>query len=533
MAASPTLWHYTLNAPPRVTEREDGRVDLYLPLGTWAPNGVQATEVALEWAVDGHPTQTVKTFGIATAGAVLSKIDKAFLESRRIEDAKPVAKPGRLAQRPYTLISQQSVDTYYEAVVQGLPARFLVDYTFHVTWDNGVKKSLGKFHVRASSPSFLPDDVVGGRLGGRDGERFWIGHVQREPGWAHVRVDLDDIGDAPPDVRIVVGGREFDVDADLVLHADRLPWLPFLDPYVDTVTVSVPAAADDPVSIEVDGREMVVEGPTFGRTRLLFAHFAIQGLNDLLETPITGYDPPRTYMQITMQDEQALMSSRPGFEENADPDGYAYGLDLHRRFGVKYHLVVNGGLLALIAHDCPAALTGMQQDVADELMHPGITGFGSHRIPYFEAETNQRDLDIATQMSTTYLGKAGDLFFPDQRLYKGGAAEKALLTDPIRYLVADASAGYDVYKGSIQPNENAKGVDLGSSLLWRDESTGVYLLFIDDELRGGPFENSQSHLGKPSLALRRRLMRYAIDPALRTKNLLTYGDDFDKACGNG
>ena len=534
MAEFPTLWHYTLNAPPRVVERGDGLVDLYLPLGTWAPNGVQVTEVALEWAVDGDPTQMVKTLGISTAGAVLSKIDAAFIAARLSEDAKPAAKPGRLAQRPYTLMSQQAGDTYFEAVVQGLPAGARVDYTFDVTWDNGRKRRLGMFHVLAFSPKFRPGDVVGGRLGGRASERCWIGNVRHEDGWTHVRVDLDDIGDGRPDVRIIVGRHEFDVDVDPLAHADRLPWLPFLDPYVDTVTVSVPAAADDPVSIEVDGVQMVVEGPCPGRTRLLLAHFAIQGLNDLLETPIMDYTPPRSYMQITMQDEQAVMSSRPGRPENTHRDGYAYGLDLHRRFDVKYHLILNGGLLALFAHDCPDDLAGMRQDVTNGLMHPGVTGFGSHRIPYFAEETNRRDLEIATEMNETYLGKAGsDLFYPDQRLYKGGANEKALLTNPIRYLVADASTGYDIYKESIQPNENAKGVDLGPSMLWRDQTTGVYLLFIDDDLRGGPFENSQSYMGKPNLALRRRLMRHAIDPALRSKNLLTYGDDFDKACGNG
>ncbi len=534
MADLPTLWHYTLNAPPRVAEREDGLVDLHLPLGTWAPSGVERTIVALDWAVNGGPAHTVEALGPSVADAVLTRIDGDFIAARKAEDASPPTRPRRLAQRPYTLMSQKPEDTYYEAVVGGLSVGCRVEYTFRVRWANGATAKLGPFHVLASSPSFSPENVVGGRLGGRTSERFWIGHVQRDGDWTHVRVDLDDISGRLPDVRIVVGEREFDVAKDPLVHAERLPWLPFIDPYADTVTVSVPDSAGEAVSIEVDGRQMVVDEPWTGRTRLLFAHFAIQGLNDLFETPTKKYDPPRTYMQITMRDECGVVSSRPGRPENHDPDGYIYGVYLHRRFGVPYHLVVNGGLLALIAHDCPEDLDGMRQDVTDGLMHPGITGFGSHRIPYFAAETNQHDLDIAMRMNEAYLGKSGgDLFYPDQRLYKGGASEKALLTEPVRYLVADASAGYDVYKRSIRTNKNAEGVDLGPSMLWQDESTGVHLLFIDDELRGSPFDGSQSHLGKPSLALRRRLMRHAIDPALRTKNLLTYGDDFDKACGNG
>ena len=64
----------------------------------------------------------------------------------------------------------------------------------------------------------------------------------------------------------------------------------------------------------------------------MFVNFAIQGLNDLFATPDDDYQPPRTYTRLTMRDEAASYSSRPGSEENSVGDGYAFTIDAHRRY---------------------------------------------------------------------------------------------------------------------------------------------------------------------------------------------------------
>ena len=43
--------------------------------------------------------------------------------------------------------------------------------------------------------------------------------------------------------------------------------------------------------------------------------------------------PPRTYTQVTMRDEDARFSSRPGSLEDSTGDGYAFTLEAHRRTG--------------------------------------------------------------------------------------------------------------------------------------------------------------------------------------------------------
>ena len=71
--------------------------------------------------------------------------------------------------------------------------------------------------------------------------------------------------------------------------------------------------------------------------------------------------------------------------------------------------------------------------------------------------------------------------------------------------------------------------------LWRDRVSGTKLLFIDPEMKDGLFEaaDGEADRGKVSLALRRKFIELAAQPALRRANLLVYSDDADKASGNG
>ncbi len=74
-------------------------------------------------------------------------------------------------------------------------------------------------------------------------------------------------------------------------------------------------------------------------------------------------------------------------------------------------------------------------------------------------------------------------------------------------------------------------------MLWTDRTSGAHVLFIDttlkDQALGANLDPAQPAPWKPPLSVRRRFLRLALDPHLREHTLLTYGDDFEKACNNG
>ena len=136
--------------------------------------------------------------------------------------------------------------------------------------------------------------------------------------------------------------------------------VPLVDVAADSVSFAVPhdgdgtarrspsvTAAGTPSPVDLAARVDV------GTARVMFVNFAIQGLNDLFATPDDDYQPPRSYTQLTMRDEAASYSSRPGSEENSVGDGYAFTIDAHRRYGIPQMWAMNGGLATLLAHDCP------------------------------------------------------------------------------------------------------------------------------------------------------------------------------------
>ena len=112
-----------------------------------------------------------------------------------------------------------------------------------------------------------------------------------------------------------------------------------------------------------------------GTARVMFVNFAIQGLNDLFATPDDDYQPPRSYTRLTMRDEAASYSSRPGSEENSVGDGYAFTLDAHRRYGIPQMWAMNGGLATLLAHDCPDDLAAHARATCEAgLLVPVVAG---------------------------------------------------------------------------------------------------------------------------------------------------------------
>lgn len=540
MAADRTLWHYAPDAAARVVRRADGRLDLHLVAGCWSARPPADEVVTLR---HGGP-------GAVTTAATMTPLDDAFAAALQDTDDRPVDGPRPVALTPYRLAlsRRRRGNRYYEAVVGDVAPGSVVEYRFSTATAGAADLELGPYRVLVAAPQFAPEHVIGGRYGDLvDPEPTWIGHVFREGGVTHVRVDLDDIDeDGPVPVRLRVAGRWYDADPAAVARTDR-PQVPILDWPGDSVTLSVRDEHAEPVAVEAFGRrveESQAGGP--GRARLLIAHFCIQAINDLLEVPFGGkdpanpaYRPPRTYMQVTMADEHGQYSSRPGVTDT-QPGGYRDGLTMHRRFGVRYHLALNGGVLVLAAHDCPDDLARMSADAAAGLLHPAIAGYGSHRIPYYSAETNVRDITEGLDAIRTHLGARLEpqVFYPDQRLYRQRAETLAALrTEPVRYVVLDSSTGYYDNAASVVAADTAKGVDLGPGMLWRDERSGAYVLFIDtvvkDNILQDELDDARPQTWKPEIGVRRRFMRLALDPALRERNLLTFGDDFEKVCNNG
>ncbi|WP_219414409.1 hypothetical protein [Pseudonocardia nigra] len=481
----------------------------------------------------------------------LTPIDAAFRARLEEIDGEPVTGPKPLAIGPYRLSLSRlgRGNRYHEAVIRDVEPMTEILYRVTAAPAGLDPVVLGPFSLLVAAPQFTAKHMIGGRSGDLvDPAPAWIGHVRRDDGVTHVRIDLDDIpAEGPIRLRLRVGGRWYDVDPGAV-HTNPRHRVPFVDWHADTVTLSAPDPEGSPVVVDAGGRMVTeAEGGGRGRTRLLIAHFCIQAINDLLEVPFSGgaapdgYAPPRTYMQVTMRDEKGRYSSRPATRD-VHPGGYLDGFTMHRRFGVKYHLAVNAGVLVLVAHDCPAELDTMQQDVKAGLMHPATAGYGSHRIPYYSAEANIRDVTACAEVIRTYLGQdlAPDVFYPDQRLYRQRAETVATLRSPhVGYVVLDSATGYYDNVASVVPRPDAAKTDLGPTMLWTDEVSRVSVLFIDTTLKDQSFAGDPGNpheayrFGKPSLAVRRRFLRMALDPRLRERNLLVYGDDFEKACNNG
>jgi hypothetical protein len=535
-----TAWHYAPDALPQLVQRDDGNLDLLLLVGAWSDVALPAPEtVRVTWTAS--PRAGVENVVAADA---IRAVDRALEAQLRADDARPVTGPRPLALGPYRLPLSRldRGNRYHEVAIRDVVPGTEIEYRITVIADGVEPVALGPYSVLVTAPEFGPEHMIGGRVGSLvDPGPAWIGHVRHDDGVTHVRIDLDDIpaeGTVP--LRIGIGGVWYEVNpADV--HRNPRGRVPFVDWYADTVTVSAPDPDRRPVVVDAYGR-MVDEAAAGGRgrARLLVAHFCIQAVNDLLEVPFDGapkgvYGPPRTYMQVTMRDEDGLYSSRPGVDK-PNGGGYVDGLTMHRRFGVPYHLALNGGVLVLAAHDCADDLDTLRADVASGLARPAIAGYGSHRIPYYSAEANIRDVTACLDVLDTYLEPRSTptVFYPDQRLYRQRPETVELLDSPhVEYVVLDSATGYYDNVASVVPGANAAGCDLGPTMLWTDETTTAHVLFIDTTLKDTAFGGDSWAFGKPDLAVRRRFMRMALDPRLRERNLLVYGDDFEKACNNG
>jgi hypothetical protein len=361
-------------------------------------------------------------------------------------------------------------------------------------------------------------------------------------------VELSSGGAAPQQAPLAVrvGGTVVD------LGAGTPPVLPLVDVAADSVTLAVPhdGPALPAVSVRLRGIETPVDlagGHEVGETRVMFVNFAIQGLNDLFAVADDDYDPPRTYTQVTMRDEMASYSSRPGSRERHTGDGYAFTLDAHRRYRIPQMWAMNGGLLGLLAHDSPRDLTDMRADVTAGLLVPVVAGYGAHRIPYYSTATNTDAVALGSEAMEKILGATSAVYYPDSRIATDRPnVVDALAAAGVEYLVVDAGTGEGRGADCETGNTVARKADppLGEQTgtryaswqnLWRDRATGRKVLFIDREMKDGVLgsDDWEADRGKVTYNLRRKFIEMAAQPALRAGNLLVYSDDADKASGNG
>jgi hypothetical protein len=442
---------------------------------------------------------------------------------------------------------------YLEARVPGVPPGAEARYSLDVTLrhDLGTRvASTRSYLTHAVSPGFGRGEIkrifIPKPGAAQDA---WVLYHRRTARADEFRIDLldlqaEDSGPMLVDLAVRIGDRIIDLRA-----ADPAE-LPLVDISADSVTFSVPRTGDAFPPVEVTHRRNapvavnLAREQNVGKARVMFVNFAIQGLNDLFAGPDDDYDPPRTYTQVTMRDEAASFSSRPGSRENHIGDGYAFTLDAHRRFGIPQLWAMNGGLLGLLAHDCPTDLAQMAQDIANGLLVPVVAGFGAHRLPYYNTATNTDAIEFGARAMRTMLGSADPVYYPDSRLTTNlPNVVDALQANHMEYVVVDGGVHenglLDPIPKITNPQPPMGDVTAGRwvnwQYLWRDRTSGLKVLFIDREMKDKLLGASPSEAdrGKPALELRRKFLELAAQPELRRDNLLVYSDDADKASGNG
>lgn len=436
---------------------------------------------------------------------------------------------------------------YLEARLPAVPAGAQITYSLEVTFSHGEPVSSATYTTVAVAPDFTRDDIrriyipePGGALDA------WVLYHRRTADRDEIRVDVVDLfAHRPegPDLVLQIGDRVID------LREPQPDPLPLVDLSADSVTVAVPRTGDDlpPVVVTHHGRAVPVDlaAPVeVGSARVVFVNFAIQGLNDLFAGADDDYVPPRTYAQVTMRDPGASYSSRPGSKESNTGDGYAFTLDAHRHYRIPQMWAMNGGLLDLLAHDCPEDLERMCQDVRDGLLVPVVAGFGAHRLPYYTAATNLDAITLGSDAMREIIGETRPVYYPDSRIVTDRPnVVEALQKAGMEFLVVDGGHhenGEEDTATVVRATQPRMGRETDGrwvnwQYLWRDRVSGLKVLFIDPEMKDRLLgaDDHDADRGKIARDLRRKFIELAAQPQLRRGNLLVYSDDADKASGNG
>jgi len=520
-------WHYEIDTLPRFEMMPNGDCDLFIPVGVY-PFTRERVNVIVEFKTRNASIERIG-FNRNNPFGVIISITSDFLSCLKRQDPENLRH--YLNMEP--AISAEK-NLYYEGVIKGLQENSRVDYRISVFPKNGLATNTPWYALYLNGSSFGFSDIKFMTPGDESGERTNVIYYKEDALFHHIRVDYVDIaGDIPRDFSLTVNDVEFSLQ-----NKESLPFLPLINPFYDYVTLSIPKSFLPAINTLLWKGERISVGTTknVGKTRIMFIHYCMQGLNDLFEAPNKNYAPYRSYIQTTMRDELATYSSRPNSAEVNEEDGYMFTIDNHRKFGVKHLWTFNGGVLSLMAQDCSHDLDQIKRDIAAGILDPTIAGFGGHRLPYYQKETNKYSIQYGIDMMSNILGACNDVYYPDQRLYKQiPNITEALKETNVRYLVLDASTGFEPHRWSVKGNTNAAGLYLDHHYLWQDELTKLYIFFIDDEVRNkmlGSTVYEYSH-GKLARDLRKKFLYFASHPDIRGRNLLIYSDDADKASGNG
>jgi len=208
------------------------------------------------------------------------------------------------------------------------------------------------------------------------------------------------------------------------------------------------------------------------------------------------YDPPRSFIDVTFEDDQGKFSGRPGREEDSVPDGYVFALRAQAAYQIRTQWALNGGVLTLLKHGLTDEKFGLlAAQIRSGLISASNAGFGAHRPPYYGSAANTWELDLGAEMIDNLFGVAYDkTYYPDQRIYLAAAGEvgayrEQATADKLRYLVLDRSTlATVIFPGTPMQQQVClfgEGHSTGDNgnYLWKESATGLTLLLIEDQFR--------------------------------------------------
>ena len=427
-----SCWHGQTDTLPRLrrTAPFSRTIDVVLTVG-----------IAVQHEANDPPH--VPAITVFIQGKPAREITQAIFNAKLAEaDKKPTAPDRNAGVQPYVDLSKHLGSTpnrYFELSLPEQPYAQVLEYQVEYRVDGTTGYANGAtrpttYRLILLDPTFKAQDIRAKQTNGPDPD-WWVLSVMSEHGYDCLRLDMlnsIDPGDyfALPRVKFGFPDGEH-VEIDVAAGATPDYPLPIINRNTDTILMCVPQKHGRPLQRVTLTTTVTPTGPRstpvtlanahYWPTRLLLLNYCIQGLNDLFAPSLLAYTPPRTYMEVTLRDEDARYSSRPTRPDSGAPDGYAFTLEGHRHFGVKSQWAFNAGVLTLIAHDALDHLNAIRKDVKNQLLVPCNAGFGAHRPAYYLTETNRRELVEGREVIKHYLDYNGpglDVYYPDQRHFE-------------------------------------------------------------------------------------------------------------------
>ncbi|MBF0138271.1 MAG: hypothetical protein H7833_18620 [Magnetococcus sp. DMHC-1] len=528
-------WHFEIDTLPHFRETEaemrDGRVTLCLPFGVWSDPSLPVN-IVVEISLDD-----------ATPFCIGFDLDnpRGHVRGITLDDIAVERLAKRQTARWYLDMEEnlgRKNNRYYEAFVYNLPRNAKIRYEIRVQTMGQASHRLGPHTLYSALPDFARDDILAISAGNGSIDDAFALYYRQDERFHHLRADLLDIKAVRMNFQLAVGHHWYDL-TQRGFNPGQLPTLPLINPFHDTVVISIPKADIGQIDhVWWRGERFDLEKKhQVGQARIMFINDCRHTLHDSFEYPHSGYNPPRTSTRMALRDERSLGSSHPNSAEGEIGCGYMFTLDAYRRHRLPHLWSFNGGFLTLLAQESPKDLDIMKADVAHGLLEPTIAGAGGHFLPYFQEETNRHAIQGGIDMVRNILGHCNTVFFPEGKYYRQTPNVTRALqrADQICFLVVDGSTGFWPYRETVQTNAHADGIYIDDHYLWQDRETGLYLLFITDEVREKLLAASawERQRGKLEKDLRRKFFYFAANPEIRRHHLMVYGDHASRISGNG